>query len=369
MSINKVTVLKKMKKIIIILVLLICGNAVGQNASTYFPTNTGFKWFFKNTPLDSLNNPVMAGTTYEIDSFAANVTYKGLPAAQVRIKSGMTSINQNVPFTDTAHFNFQGTNGYSYLKLFNQLSGIPFLDSIGIVNFLRSFENWYNVYRFANTAGATYTIVTKDTTITFDTATIPLRITMTGQRLNDANLSTVNGTFLCKKFVFKYDLSYLLIINPLPPIPVSLFNIPETTYMAPDNWLVKNHRRSTNVDLNSLGFPIAFSIPGEVKELTFPPSSIESIGSTIPGSYELRQNYPNPFNPETTIEFSIPKSSFVRLRVFDINGREVTELYNNLTGAGVFRVKWNAERFAGGTYFVRMETGGQTFVRKMLLVK
>jgi len=91
-----------MKQIILIISLIITSNLNAQNASTFFPPNTGFKWHFKTTPLDSLNNPINTGVRYEIDSFSANVTYKSLPAAQVRIKTGLTTINQNAPYTDTA---------------------------------------------------------------------------------------------------------------------------------------------------------------------------------------------------------------------------------------------------------------------------
>jgi subtilisin-like proprotein convertase family protein len=96
---------------------------------------------------------------------------------------------------------------------------------------------------------------------------------------------------------------------------------------------------------------------------------VEEVAGGIPEVYSLDQNYPNPFNPTTTIQFSIPKQSPVTLRVFDILGREVRTLVNEVKNAGAYRVQFDATGLASGTYFYRMEAGSYLETRKLLLLK
>ena len=90
---------------------------------------------------------------------------------------------------------------------------------------------------------------------------------------------------------------------------------------------------------------------------------------TSPRSFALEQNYPNPFNPMTTIEFDLPSASHVRLRIFDLLGREVASLVNEERNAGRHKAEWNASKFSSGVYFYRIEAGPFVAVRKLVLVK
>ena len=83
----------------------------------------------------------------------------------------------------------------------------------------------------------------------------------------------------------------------------------------------------------------------------------------------LHQNYPNPFNPSTTIKFELPKSSDVRLSVFDMLGREVSVLVNERRDAGVHEVKFDASGFSSGVYFYRLRAGDFVETRKLVLVR
>jgi len=95
-----------------------------------------------------------------------------------------------------------------------------------------------------------------------------------------------------------------------------------------------------------------------------------NTGSEIPSSFSLYQNYPNPFNPSTTIKFDIPKSSAVRLSVYDITGREIEMLVNDRLNAGSYETKWDASKYASGTYFCIMRVDESIRkVTKMILLK
>lgn len=88
-------------------------------------------------------------------------------------------------------------------------------------------------------------------------------------------------------------------------------------------------------------------------------------------NFQLEQNYPNPFNPTTTIRYTIPTASLVRLELFDVLGRKVATLVNERKVAGIHTYVLNASRFslASGTYFYRLQVGNQVETKKMMLVK
>lgn len=97
--------------------------------------------------------------------------------------------------------------------------------------------------------------------------------------------------------------------------------------------------------------------------------SISNNSTTIPQEFRLHQNYPNPFNPVTNISFSIPVEGLVKLKVFDITGREVAVLVNELKTPGSYNVSFNGSTLSSGVYFYRIEAGSFVETKRMLLVK
>jgi hypothetical protein len=96
---------------------------------------------------------------------------------------------------------------------------------------------------------------------------------------------------------------------------------------------------------------------------------INQISSEVPFNYTLNQNYPNPFNPSTKINFALPKSSFVSLKVFDVTGREVANLVNEKLNVGTYAYEFNAGSLTSGIYFYRINADGFTETKKMMLIK
>lgn len=106
---------------------------------------------------------------------------------------------------------------------------------------------------------------------------------------------------------------------------------------------------------------------------TVTPVGIKSYASIV-SNYELMQNYPNPFNPATVINFSIPVSGNVTLKVFDMLGREVKTLVNSFVNTGSYSVDFDGNNLASGIYFYKLEAignEGQRFIstKRMVLVK
>lgn len=144
-------------------------------------------------------------------------------------------------------------------------------------------------------------------------------------------------------------------------------------------------RRGTNynvaviaVDVESLrpapdsppGSPARRFIDGALKFVDEIPTDIGSNNlSGIPITYSLSQNYPNPFNPVTKINFSIPKQGIVKLKVYDVLGKEVMTLVNEQRPAGNYSVEFNASNLSSGAYFYRIEAGEFIDVKRMIVIK
>ncbi len=97
---------------------------------------------------------------------------------------------------------------------------------------------------------------------------------------------------------------------------------------------------------------------------------IENIKiENIPVEFFLSDNYPNPFNPVTTIEYSIPQKELVIIKIFDILGKDVKTLINEIKAPGYYQIDFNAKSFASGIYFYRMESGSFITTKKLILVK
>jgi hypothetical protein len=100
-----------------------------------------------------------------------------------------------------------------------------------------------------------------------------------------------------------------------------------------------------------------------------PVTGVKAAGSVLPGSYALGQNYPNPFNPSTTIKFSVPERSNVKIALVNMLGQVVKEVVAGDYAAGSYEVNVNAGDLASGVYFYRLQAGSFVDVKKMVLMK
>lgn len=93
------------------------------------------------------------------------------------------------------------------------------------------------------------------------------------------------------------------------------------------------------------------------------------VNNNVPEKFELSQNYPNPFNPNTVISYSVAKTEKVEIRVYDMLGKEVQTLINEVKNPGSYNIMFNAANLSSGVYFYRIVAGNFTDVKKMTLVK
>jgi hypothetical protein len=91
--------------------------------------------------------------------------------------------------------------------------------------------------------------------------------------------------------------------------------------------------------------------------------------TTMPIDYLLYQNYPNPFNTTTIIKYSVPQTSNVVIKIYDILGNEIETLVNEEKAMGTYELNWNAENLPSGVYFYQLKAGDFVDTKKMILLK
>lgn len=97
--------------------------------------------------------------------------------------------------------------------------------------------------------------------------------------------------------------------------------------------------------------------------------NIGNGGNRTPDNYTLFQNYPNPFNPITKIKYDIPKQGFVKIIIYDLLGREVSQLVNQEKSFGTYIIDFDGSNLTSGIYFYKLKVNNFTDVKKMILIK
>jgi hypothetical protein len=120
---------------------------------------------------------------------------------------------------------------------------------------------------------------------------------------------------------------------------------------------------------NNSGLNPASLYKAQLSERLSTPTGAELSKLPVPAALVLEQNYPNPFNPATKFEFRIANRELVTLRVFNVLGKEVATLANEVRPAGTHTIQWDASSLPSGVYFCRIQTEHQTETKKLILTK
>jgi predicted GH43/DUF377 family glycosyl hydrolase len=119
---------------------------------------------------------------------------------------------------------------------------------------------------------------------------------------------------------------------------------------------------TNNASYSQIGYATSF----------FDSSIIDGIDISeqgFPNDYKLKQNYPNPFNPTTMINYQLPVTSYVTITIYNLLGQKVATLVNKRQQAGFYQVEWDANGFASGLYYYRIDAGNFVGIRKMIYLK
>ncbi len=124
-------------------------------------------------------------------------------------------------------------------------------------------------------------------------------------------------------------------------------------------------------DLLNFVKQLRYYTEGRIKEVSTT-QYLDNEEETLAGevnTFELYGNYPNPFNPVTKIRFSVPENGFVSVKIYDILGQEVDNLFTGNITKGIHTIEWNAERFTSGIYFAKVNYANSSKLFKMVLIK
>ena len=157
---------------------------------------------------------------------------------------------------------------------------------------------------------------------------------------------------------------------------VSWNSAPSLVY--PESWFWQNHGENvlalTYEDMNSASARAFDStanaiLRGVAEELGIVIPAAVAANGNVPDGIMLSQNFPNPFNPSTTIQLSIDKRQLTIVNVYDVLGREVAVLLNDVKDPGTYTLTWDARGMASGSYVCRMIAGNRTLSRSMTLIR
>jgi hypothetical protein len=206
--------------------------------------------------------------------------------------------------------------------------------------------------------GTASTVSMTGTPITTDTIDLALGWNLIGSISNSvpvASISSIPGGLITSSF-FEYNVSY----------------VAADTIQPGRAYWVKTTGAGTLILSSSGNTPSANRIK-IVPDNELPPSppdgTISSASGLIPSTFALEQNYPNPFNPITRIQYAVPSSQYISLKMYNVLGQQVAELVNGMQSPGYKSVEWDASKMTSGVYFYRLHAGTFTSIKKMLLVK
>ena len=233
--------------------------------------------------------------------------------------------------------------------------------------------------------------------------------TFAGDRINSVNvLPSIDGNASYELLAGTKNGSVVCYSGGLNAVPVELtsftasvegrsVNLQWTASTQLNNKGFQIERKSGNADYQAVAFIKGEGTTSEQKTYTYKDQDLEegkytyrlkqidldgsvnysnevNVSVEMPASFNLSQNYPNPFNPSTTINFSLPQKSEVKLIVYDILGKEVKTLINGNREAGSYEIKWNGlnnngQSVATGIYIYRISAGTFGAEKKMILMK
>ncbi len=137
------------------------------------------------------------------------------------------------------------------------------------------------------------------------------------------------------------------------------------TKFQPSTWIIVHDNWQSTA--RNIAIPWAHWVATVAVKIMYP-TSVPSEAGLI-SEFALHQNYPNPFNPSTTIEFTIPRSHHVTLKMFNLLGKEVAILVNQKYVAGRYKVDWDASGFESGIYFYQLHAGEFVQTRRLILIR
>lgn len=316
-----------MRQLTFIIVLLISLYSIGisQSASDYFPGNEGYEWFYNVYYLDADDNPVDSIDLMEAKKFTGSGEYYGEDSKVVLSKLAPSYLLNSIPYVDSTFNHFEGATAYQYVPLLEEIDTSMIPDSVEeLFLFVENFSGWYPTFQFDRNVGESYQLLQVDTTVTYNDEEIPLRFKIVGEREADEELSIEIGDYYCKKFTIRMLIQYLIHQPPLPPIPITIWEVPQSYWLSTGSWVIKEFRPTVDIDLSEIEGPV-IEFPGMEKVLT------DSLPSGAASEIDINEDWNLVSVPvikdDMTVEAIFPSASSSAF-AYSNGYQQVTELQN-----------------------------------------
>ena len=158
-------------------------------------------------------------------------------------------------------------------------------------------------------------------------------------------------------------------IHWVRPVSYPIFSVNDDPYAVSSGGIIESPAVCLKNNKYFMYYDYGFGV-GEIGLATADIiDNLRSFSNQNPKNFTLNQNYPNPFNPITIIEFSILKSEFVTIKVYNILGQEVSTLVSDKLTSGNYKYTWDASGFVSGVYYYKLETKSFTQSKKLVLIR
>ena len=360
-----------MKKLFIIMFVLLALTTSSQvtitksDFSSLFAIGNSFTTY-NDTTIVSLDIGLSGENTWDFSALTADFTAQ---SSNITVSSAQE--NNSFPGASSAVYStttIQGIsiNTWTYLKIeTDKVSGLGFHIENNSSDVQMTTTLVYNppevVYQLPLTFGASWT----------DTGTREIESEVGGFTNNSTEDYTITKTVDAWGELTMPDgtTEDVLRITVESDFTSNIMGTPVTTHNVYYEFISKN---GLYVEVNSEDYSQPQNGVISVVDVSWhyaPNTTDVEKSNEIAKAFSLAQNYPNPFNPSTTIQFAIPKASYVSLKVYDVLGNEVARLVNEELSAGVYNNTFNAANLSSGIYFYTLRADNFTATKKLMLVK
>lgn len=184
----------------------------------------------------------------------------------------------------------------------------------------------------------------------------------------DTKSPELNGQPFTRTFLYGFSKGKLIFLEPMitkdyfttiikEVIPLKLPQSYEKAGFYPTSYEVNYDSTTQNIDIILRDLAYHDAVTNAEDEIA------------KPDNFELLPNYPNPFNPSTVIQYRLPQTEFVSMKIYDALGNEIQTLISETKPAGVYRHVWNAAGLSAGVYFCRLKAGNFIQTQKILFLK